>query len=62
MSHTDCTNRLVEHGLEALLCEGGTLQVLHGSNVLSHRYALRVLNWCHAPKRQTESSIASVGD
>ena len=38
--HTDCTNGFVEHGLEPLLCEGGTFQILDSSDVLSHRYAL----------------------
>ena len=52
MSHTDCAGGVVKHGPETLLHEGGTLQVLDGSNILNHRYALRVLDWCHEPKHQ----------
>ena len=32
---------LVEHGLEALLREGGTLEVLHGAHVLGHGETLQ---------------------
>jgi len=33
VSRTDCAGGLVGHGLEALLREGGTFQVLGGSNI-----------------------------
>ena len=59
-SRTDCSDSLVEHGLETLLCKGGALQVFDGSNILSHCNALRVLNWCHAPNHQTRKVRASV--
>lgn len=49
-SRTNCANGLVKHGLEPLLRKGGTFQVLDGSNIPGHCHALRVLNWCHAPK------------
>ena len=59
-SCTDCVDSHVEHGLEALLREGGTFQVLDGSNIFSHRHALRVLDWCHVPKHQSRRAHASV--
>jgi len=60
MSHTGCADSLVEHGLETLLREGGTLQVLDGSDILSHRHTLRVLDRCHESKCQTRRVHASV--
>lgn len=44
---TDSTNGLVEHVLQALLRQSGTLQVLDGSDVLRHANALRVLDRSH---------------
>lgn len=57
MTRTDCTNSLVKHGFETLLREGGTLQVFDSANIFGHCHALRVLNWRHAPKRQTRRII-----
>ena len=61
-SRTDCADGLVEHGLEALLRKGRALQVLHGSDVLSHCHTLRVLDRCHASSHQARMCQRSTDD
>lgn len=40
VSHTDGADGLIKYGLETLLREGGTLQVLDSTNVLGHCHPL----------------------
>lgn len=48
VARTHGPDGFVEYRLETLLCQSGTLEILHGADVLRHGHALRVLDGRHA--------------